>query len=85
MNIDKEELNRRVELYKQCGSFRKAAKQIGIDESALRECLQRASRKGLISLDPVMPGYRIKQVSSRTADGKFITQVADLEIGRAHV
>lgn len=54
-----------------------AASALGIDESSMRRRLARAAELGMSGTSPVMPGYAIKSVASKTADGAWVRQVKD--------
>lgn len=76
MSLDSIELARRYDAYRQYGTYVEAANALGISKSALQECLTRAASQGRLPTDPVMPGYQIKSVSSKSADGAWIKQTA---------
>ncbi|QPC43479.1 oxidoreductase [Kaustia mangrovi] len=59
------------------GSNRAAARALDVDPKTIRRGLKRAAERGLLSTDPVMPGYAIKSVAGKTADGKWIKQVRE--------
>lgn len=50
------------------------ANALGISEKTVRRHMALAAERGLLSLDPVMPGFAIKSVASKTADGHWVKQ-----------
>jgi hypothetical protein len=52
-----------------------AAAELGVNESTVRRRMAVAAERGMLSLDPVMPGFAIKSVASKTVDGKWVKQV----------
>ncbi|MDX0007852.1 oxidoreductase [Sinorhizobium meliloti] len=74
MNLTTEELLRRQAAYLEHGSYKKAADALGMGKSALQECLTKAAERGLLGTDPVLPGYAIKSIASKTADGAWVKQ-----------
>ncbi|MBZ9659746.1 hypothetical protein LB523_11890 [Mesorhizobium sp. ESP-6-4] len=50
-----------------------AAKALGVDEKTVRRHMTLAAERGLLSLDPVMPGFAISSVASKV-DGKWVKQ-----------
>jgi hypothetical protein len=55
------------------GSDREAAEALGIARSSLQNRLKRAAERGLMGVAPVLPGFRISQISN-TPNGDFIQQ-----------
>ncbi|MDX1035467.1 oxidoreductase [Sinorhizobium medicae] len=74
MNLTTEELLRRQAAYREYGSYQKAADALGMGKETLRESLVNAAEKGRLGTDPVLPGYAIKSIASKTADGAWIKQ-----------
>lgn len=74
MNLTTEQLEERVAAYKLHGSQRKAADALGIGKSTMGDSLKVAAERGLLGTDPVLPGYAIKSIASKTADGAWIKQ-----------
>ena len=74
MNLDNEDLAARVAAYKEHGSERKACNALGISKTALHKSLVKAASLGLMGTAPVLPGYEIKTVSSKSADGAWVKQ-----------
>lgn len=74
MNLTTEQLEERVAAYKLHGSQRLAAQALGIGKSTMGDSLKVAAERGLLGTDPVLPGYAIKSIASKTADGAWIKQ-----------
>lgn len=47
---------------------------LGISRETVQRRIRHAAERGLIGTEPVMPGYAIKSVSSKNADGAWIRQ-----------
>lgn len=62
------ELARRLAAYQEHGSYRKAAKALGLGKETLRESLMRAAEQGKLGTDPVLPGFAIKSVASKQGE-----------------
>lgn len=74
MNLLTEELERRVAAYREHGSQRAAAEALGIPKSTFGDSMKRAAELGMLGLSPVLPGYAIKSIASKTADGAWVKQ-----------
>ncbi|RVI65335.1 oxidoreductase [Sinorhizobium meliloti] len=74
MNLTTEQLEERVAAYKLHGSQRLAAQALGIGKSTMGDSLKVAAERGMLGTDPVLPGYAIKSIASKTADGAWIKQ-----------
>lgn len=55
----------------------RTAEALGISRGALQDRLRRASRQGLLGYTPVMPGFEVKTVSSKAADGSWVKQARE--------
>lgn len=55
-------------------SVEKAAKELGLSRNAMRNRLLRAAERGFMGTDPVLPGYAIKSIASKTPDGAWVKQ-----------
>lgn len=86
--MDNETLIARVAAYREHGSERNAATALGISKTALHKSLVKAAERGLVGTAPVMPGYAIKSVASKAADGSWIKQTkapgAEFEVPAGH-
>lgn len=71
--LSDQELQEVVETYKQTGSHRKGAKLLGIALSTFHDRLKKAAEKGYFGTEPVIPTFRISQVTT-TPGGDFIQQ-----------
>lgn len=74
MNLTTEQLEERVAAYKLHGSQRLAAQALGIGKSTMGDSLKVAAERGLLGTDPVLPGYAIRQVTTKGADGTIVQQ-----------
>lgn len=77
MKLPQEELERRVEAYRAHGSQRLAAIALGIGKSSMGDSMKRAAELGMLGTEPVLPGYAIKSISSKTADGAWVKQTRE--------
>lgn len=75
--LSREELEHRVAVYRKHNSERKAADELGIAKSSLNASLSRAAALGLMGTEPVLPGFAIKSIASKTADGAWVRQGKD--------
>ena len=66
-----------VNAVNQYGGEAQAAKALNVDRNKIRSRVKRAAEKGMIATAPVMPGYVIKSVSSKEADGTWIKQTKE--------
>jgi hypothetical protein len=57
-----------IDAVREHGSQRKAAAVLGINQANVCRLMKTAARKGMLPMDPVMPGFEIKRVSE-TVDG----------------
>jgi hypothetical protein len=74
--LTNEELERTIAVYQENG-FSRAARLLEISEDALKYRLKRAAERGLLGTKPVLPGFQIKQSTSKTADGTYIKQIPE--------
>jgi hypothetical protein len=51
-------------VYAAKGSYAAGSDELGLDESTFRHRVKRASERGLMGFAPVLPGFRVSQVSS---------------------
>lgn len=68
MTIDTTTLQRAAELYKQHGSMRPAAAEMGVAYSTFNKYVNRAAEAGLLGTSPVLPGFAIKSIASKEGD-----------------
>lgn len=66
--FDPEYTQRVIDAVREHGSQRKAAAVLGINQANVCRLIKTAARKGMLPMDPVMPGFEIKRVSE-TVDG----------------
>lgn len=75
MTFTDEELAQTVGAYKANDSNQRAtAQQLGLARSTLQNRLRRAAERGLLGTEPVLPGFAIKSISSKEADGSWVRQ-----------
>ncbi len=55
-------------------SIRKIAKALGVAYATANKYVHRAAERGLLGTEPVLPGFAIKSVASKTADGAWVKQ-----------
>lgn len=72
--LNKEELEASVEAYKTHGNYRAAAASLGIAPSTFSDRMKRAGEMGLAGYEPVIPGFRVAQVSTGPSGKAFIQQ-----------
>ncbi len=87
--MDEETLLRAVALRREHETTADAARAAGVPRTTFRHWLERAAERGLSGYDPVMPGFAVKTVSSRSADGAWVKQVKapgpEFEVPSGHV
>lgn len=74
--ITDEDIARTVAVRKRHISHSAAARELGSSEKTVRRHMALAAERGLLPVDPVMPGYAIKSVASKQ-DGAWIKQVRE--------
>lgn len=73
----KEELTEAVEAYKNHGNQRDAAQAMGVAQSTFNGWMKRAGELGLLGTKPVVPGFKISQISSKKDDGTWVKQTRE--------
>lgn len=68
-----EELQATIDAWKSEGSKAGAARFLGISRASVQGRLKRAAERGLLGYDPVLPGFRVAEVSTGP-NGQFIKQ-----------
>jgi len=68
-----EQLDEAVAALKEHGSQVAAASALGLARSSFQNRLRRAAERGMLGVKPVLPGFRISQVTS-TPNGDFVQQ-----------
>jgi len=58
-------------------SAQSAADALGIPRSTLNSRLKRAAERGMLGTAPVLPGYAIKSIASKAADGSWVKQTKE--------
>lgn len=74
--ISEEVVARTVEVRARHNTNVEAARELGVDEKTVRRHMALAAERGLLSLDPVMPGFAIKSVASKVGDA-WVKQVRE--------
>lgn len=77
MSLTPEQLQERLAAYREHGTYKRAAKALGIGKSALQESLVKAAQAGRLGTEPVLPGFKIAKVSN-TPSGDYIQQRPDI-------
>jgi len=75
--ITDEQIARTVEVRARHRFNTQAAAELGVDEKTVRRHLALAAERGLLGTDPVLPGYAIKSVASKTPDGAWVKQTKE--------
>jgi predicted phosphodiesterase len=76
MTISDEELTQAVALYREHGSYRKAAVAGGMPTMTMHSRVKIAAERGLMGFTPVLPGFAIKQTSEKV-DGAWVKQTRE--------
>ncbi|GHC61725.1 oxidoreductase [Limoniibacter endophyticus] len=61
-------------LYVEHNSIRRVAKAMGVGYATAHKYIHRAAERGLLGTKPVLPGFAIKSVASKSDDGAWIKQ-----------
>tara|TARA_R110000868_G_C10948688_1_gene767645 strand:- start:176 stop:1429 length:1254 start_codon:yes stop_codon:yes gene_type:complete len=61
----------------EAGSVTGAARILGISPKAVRKRKARMAERGMLGFAPVLPGFAVKSVSSRSPDGAYVKQVRE--------
>lgn len=78
MTFTDEELVQTVAAYEANERNQRAtALSLGLARSTLQNRLRRAAERGLLGFEPVLEGFAVKSVASKTADGAWIKQVKE--------
>lgn len=72
-SLTDEQIDEAVVALKEHGNQSAAAAALGLARSSLQNRLRRAAERGLLGTKPVLPGFRISQVTS-TPNGDFVQQ-----------
>lgn len=72
--LDEETLFRAAELRREHGTTAAAARAAGVPRTTFQHWEKLAAERGLMGFDPIMPGFAVKTVSSRSADGVWVKQ-----------
>ncbi|MGY6251794.1 helix-turn-helix domain-containing protein, partial [Bosea thiooxidans] len=78
MTFTTEELVQTVAAYEANDRNQRAtALSLGLARSTLQNRLRRAAERGLLGYEPVLEGFAVKSVASKTADGAWVKQVKE--------
>lgn len=69
-----EKMQEAVDAVSRHGTVTEAAKTLGLTRNTLDSRLKRAAETGLMGFKPVLPGFAVKSVSSKAADGSWVRQ-----------
>jgi hypothetical protein len=72
--MDDEKLLWALELKRQHGSTSEAARAADVPRTTFQHWMKLAAERGLSGYGPVMPGFAVKTVSSRSLDGAWVKQ-----------
>jgi hypothetical protein len=72
--VTEEQARAAVEALSTHGTQVAAAAALGLSRSATQNRLRRAAEMGLMGTKPVLPGFAIKSIASRTDDGAWVKQ-----------
>ena len=88
--LTEEQIAEAVAALKEHGNQAAAAAAMGLARSSFQNRIKRAAERGLLGLSPVVPGFAIKSIASKTADGAWVKQtkaageVFEVPAGFAH-
>lgn len=75
MTVTNEDLARTIAAYEANDKNQRAtALSLGLARSTVQLHLRRAAERGLLGTEPVLPGFAIKSISSKDADGSWVRQ-----------
>lgn len=73
-SIPPENIEQAGRLYAEHKSIRAVQKLMGIGYGTAHKYIHRAAERGQLGTDPVLPGFAIKSIASKAADGAWIKQ-----------
>lgn len=76
MTLSTQELQQRVDAYREHKTYALAADAIGVKRSAFGDSIKRAAELGLMGTKPVIPGFAIKSIASKDGDA-WVKQVKE--------
>lgn len=76
MHFTEDELAASVQAFREHGSKQAAADAMGMTRDSMRRRLARAGELGMLGYEPVVPGFRVSQITTTPA-GNFIQQKAE--------
>lgn len=72
--LTEEQIAEAVAALKEHGNQAAAAAAMGLARSSFQNRIRRAAERGLLGLSPVVPGFAIKSIASKVADGAWVKQ-----------
>lgn len=72
--ITQEDIQAAADAYKAAGSIRAAMPVLGLSYGATQMRVKRAAEQGLLGTAPVMPGFAIRQATTKMPDGTIVQQ-----------
>lgn len=76
-SLTPEQLQEVADAYKAHGGPTAAADALGLNRKTFTSRLHRAAAAGLVGYAPVMPGFAVKSVASKSADGAWVKQTRE--------
>lgn len=73
--VSHEDIARTVEVRQRCATNVAAAAELGVDERTVRRHMALAAERGLLGPEETKPGFAIKSITSKAADGSIVKQV----------
>lgn len=78
-----------VEAFNLHGSKTDAAKALGLPRGTFCSRLEIAAQRGMLGFEPVLPGFAIKSIATKTSEGSWVRQVKEpgepFEVPDGHV
>lgn len=76
--LHEDEVRRTIEAYEAAGrNMTHAAAALGKDRATVQSRIRKFAAQGLLGYAPVMPGFAVKSVSSKAADGAWVRQTRE--------
>lgn len=87
--LSREKMQEAVDAVASHGTVTKAAAALGLTRNTLDSRLKRAAEAGLMGFKPVLPGFAVKSISNKAADGSWVKQTrepgAEYEVPAGHI
>lgn len=76
--LPEDEVRRTIEAYEAADrNISLAARMLGRDRATVQSRIRKFAAQGLLGYAPVMPGFAVKSVSSKSADGAWVKQTRE--------